>query len=694
MKKRSPLSTRKLLFSLCFLLLFSGMTAFLFTYQRDEKRFTHITTELFTAEMKANTLNMHYELANPENFGIYDYEPTLSPYRSDLALRGQARTENALTALRGIRAGNLSPSDAWLWKLLTRSLENSLALSGFPYYSEPLSPSSGAQTQLPVLLAEYAFRTRRDVEDYLALLDQSDEYFASLLTYEQEKAAAGLIMPASFLKAVRQQCDTVITESSLEEGDHFLQTTFRERLEELVQAQGIAHEEAVNYIAQNDRLLKTVLLPAYTALGDGLLLLEDESVVPAGLAALPQGQAYYEQLLISETGSYRPVEEIQKMLTVQFTQEYEEIQKIAKKHPEIMALYGEENAEAFPYREASQMLSDLQRRMEPDFPAIPGGATRAAVKAVSPSLEAYCAPAFYLTAPLDDTDSNAIYINRKKTPDGLELYTTLAHEGYPGHLYQTVYFNRSSLAAGVRPARQLLWYGGYLEGWALYVEFRSFDYASQLLSEYGLESASLIAQLEVHNRSLQLCLYCLLDIMIHYEGASYNEVARMLKEFGITESGSAKSIYYYIVQEPCNYLKYYLGYLEILSLQKDAKKLWGDGYTDYRFHSFYLDSGPSDFLSLQERLREGGRNGFLREAMGDTMSEDTATGDTATGNASPGNESTEDIAPENAVSKDGYSSSMLSRYPLSQRRILSFFALSTAGCVKYWLVSTAPTILS
>ena len=108
--------------------------------------------------------------------------------------------------------------------------------------------------------------------------------------------------------------------------------------------------------------------------------------------------------------------------------------------------------------------------------------------------------------------------------------------------------------------------------------------------------------MEKHNRSLQLCLYSLLDIMIHYENASYNQIAKMLEGFGFTDSSSVKAVYAYIVQEPCNYLKYYLGYLEILSLQEKAKELWQSGYSDLRFHTFYLDCGPSDFTSLEERL--------------------------------------------------------------------------------------------
>lgn len=602
LKRHSHLTTRQLLFALTFLLAFLGLTVFLFTYQRDEKRFESLTARLFAEEMASDTLNLHYTLANPADFGIRDYQPSLACYVPGAALSSQAGTENMLAALRDLRTEKLSAPDAYLCQLLTRSLENGLALSSFPYYDEPLSPASGAQAQLPILLAEYTFRSRRDVEDYLALLDQTDEYFASLLVYEQEKAAAGFPMPASFLQSVREQCDTIVTKEALEAGSHFLQTTFRERLEELARQGLITAEESEQYLSRNERLLKTVLLPAYADLGDGLLLLEDASALPAGLASLPEGKAYYEQLLISQTGSYRSMEEIQQMLLAQFSREYEAVKALAQAHPEAVSQYASGSAADFPYHSASQMLLDLKERMAEDFPPIPEGSVEVHVKAVSDSLADYCAPAFYLTAPLDATDSNTIYINRQKTPDGLDLYTTLAHEGYPGHLYQTVYHNRASLAAGERPARQLLWYGGYQEGWALYVEFLSYQYASDLLREDGQETAAVAATLEEHNRSLQLCLYSVIDVLIHHEGATYSQIAKMLESFGITDSASAKAIYYYIIQEPCNYLKYYLGYLEILSLREEAKTLWGEAYTDYRFHSFYLDCGPSDFTSLQERL--------------------------------------------------------------------------------------------
>ncbi len=606
MKNHTSFSAKQLSVIAALLLCFGGLTIFLFTFRQDEKRFTNITGRLFVNEMTANTLNMHYSLAFPGNYGIYDYTPALPVYVPKSAAGSQIATENTLASLNAIHSEKLSPSDAYLHTLLTRSLENSLELGRFPYYQEPLSPVSGMQSQLPILLAEYTFRTRQDVEDYLNLLDQTDEYFASLLLYEQEKSEAGLILPAFALQKVREQCDGIITSEELERGTHFLQTTFRERLEPLCEEGILSLAEAQEYLSLNDRLLKTVLLPAYGALGDGLLLLEDGSVPLTGLAGLPDGQEYYEALIKSETGSYRPIDEIQSMLTGQFTAVFKELQDLAAANPTLLQNKISPAAVSFPCSGAEEMLASLREKMAQDFPALPEEGTHVSVKAVSESLSDYCAPAFYLTAPLDDTSQNVIYINGQKTAEGVELYTTLAHEGYPGHLYQTVYDNQDASRDGDRPVRKILWYSGYLEGWALYAEFVSFDYASQLLTEQGLETEALWVQVEKCNRSLQLCLYSMLDILIHYENASYDKAAEILKRFGITDTASIQSIYAYIALEPCNYLKYYLGYLEVLSLKEQAKELWQESYSDYQFHTFLLETGPSDFASLQEALTAWG----------------------------------------------------------------------------------------
>ncbi len=609
MRSRTRLTFRQTVFAAGFLALFTAFILFLGSCRREERLFNDLASGLFRSEMLSNTLNMHYTLADPSRFGIRDYEPILPCYSSQNVLSGQARTENLLEQLSAIDSEKLSGQAQVTHALLVNSLTDSLTLSSLSLYEEPLSPSSGMQSQLPILLAEYTFRSIRDVEDYLHLLDQTDEYFEALLIFEQEKATAGLLMSSDSLKKVITQCDTILSQEELKEETHFLQTTFRERLSLLIEKGELNEKEAESYIAQNNRLLRTVMLPAYKTLGDGLLILEDPSIPLSGLASKPQGIVYYENLLRVQTGSDRSVAEIKKMIAEQFDKEYLLFKSIRDQMPELASLpYMPLLEESFPLQGASAMLADLQNRMAEDFPpfctdeALP----EVTVKTVSSSLEDYCAPAFYLTPPLDDTSSNAIYINQKSTPAGLELYTTLAHEGYPGHMYQSVYHNRTVMQGDPDPVtgvRELLWYGGYLEGWALYVEFLSYDYASQLYAEQKNELLSAAVQLTKYNRSLLLGLYSLLDIMIHYENADLQQVSAFLTNFGITDKTAVSSLYEYIVEEPTNYLKYYLGYLEILALREQAQKLWGDAYTDLDFHTYLLESGPADFTTLEKALQ-------------------------------------------------------------------------------------------
>jgi len=515
------------------------------------------------------------------------------------------------TQLEEINPDKLSYPDYYTYNLLSRYLDNILTGSDFTYYDNPLSPGSGMQSQLPILLAEYCFYDKQDVDDYLNILDNVDEYFDGLIVYEQEKAKRGLMLPDSSLKKVISQCDTIVTKESLEKEEHFLQTTFSERLSKLLSDEIITNQEYDQYIKQNNRLLSTILLPAYTKLGDNLLLLCGSSDNYHGLSKYPKGKEYYEYLLRTNACSYMSIDDIKSLLLEKFNTEYKALQTLAASNPEYLNRYGTgSDTLSLSFHNPDEMLADLKKQIENNFPVIPmtpldsDTDVTCDIKEVSDSLEEYTAPAFYLTPPLDAPLENVIYINYKNPISDLSLYTTLAHEGYPGHLYQTVYSTISLNNTGHHPVRNVLWYGGYQEGWALYVEFLSYDYAASRLNSVGNDFGAFCAKLEKHNRNMQLCLYALLDIAIHYDGAELAQVSNVLASFGIDDPSTVSAIYEYIVEEPSNYIKYYLGYMEILNLKEKARGIWGDSYSDYNFHKYFLECGPSDFQTLSESLSD------------------------------------------------------------------------------------------
>ena len=261
---------------------------------------------------------------------------------------------------------------------------------------------------------------------------------------------------------------------------------------------------------------------------------------------------------------------------------------------------------SFPLSDPSAILTDLQKRMREDFPplsALSSDKINCTIKDVDTALEQYTSPAFYMTPPIDDLNHNTICINRSSTSEGIELYTTLAHEGYPGHLYQTVYSSLYASNQKEQPVREVLFYGGYVEGWAYYTEHLSYDYAAQLLSGADSETAaSLLCSLASTQRDLQINLFSLLDVSLHYYGATREDILRSLDSFGLAGE-TAQRVYDYIRTSPAAYLKYYVGYLEMTALRERAKAQWGKDFTPLKFHTFVLEAGPSDFTNLTERLR-------------------------------------------------------------------------------------------
>ena len=204
-------------------------------------------------------------------------------------------------------------------------------------------------------------------------------------------------------------------------------------------------------------------------------------------------------------------------------------------------------------------------------------------------MENYLSPAFYLIPAIDNTDENMIYINNGHISDDLTLYTTLAHEGYPGHLYQTTYFASKNPS----PIRQLFSFDGYIEGWATYSEMTSFYFAPMDKAQ-----ASLLQK----NNSILLGLYALADMGSNLDGWSLPYTIDFFQGYGITDTKAIEEIYNLILSDPANYLKYYIGYVEFLELKKEAITLWGKDFTQERFHKAVLDIGPAPFDLIRKHI--------------------------------------------------------------------------------------------
>lgn len=540
--------------------------------------FSEFCTTLFREEMKSNTMNLHFTLKDPKAAGIDSYEITLGSLSGD-SPHNQARQLKKLSEkLKKYSHRSLKGKDRLTCRLLSDYISRQQNLAAYPYYDEPLTPSGGVTSQLPVLLAEYTFRNTRDIKDYLGLLSQMDTYFLGILDYEQKKADAGLFMSDEACLKVIEGCE-VFTEHP---DDNFLIDTFSNRLNAM---DGLTDTQKNAYLKQHSKVLSDHVIPAYSQMIKGLTMLLGRGHNNWGLCNFPKGKAYYEAVVSADTGCDDSVEDLFSQIAKARREDLTFCQNLLEKNPKLASQSPKPDA---ALTEENAMLSRLQKEILTDFPAPPQ--TEVEICHVDPALSEYLAPAFYITAPIDDISHNRIYINDAKNDTDIYYFTTLAHEGYPGHLYQTI----CTSSYGAPEVLSLLNYPGYTEGWATYTEMQSFYYA-------GLDPD--LASLLQHNQAATLSLYATADIGIHYFGWEKEKNAAFWSEYGVDDTATVKRITDLILEEPGNYLKYYVGYLKFRQMREQLA-LENKSFSVSAFHEAILRTGPSPFSVLEETVRD------------------------------------------------------------------------------------------
>lgn len=540
--------------------------------------FSEFCTTLFREEMKSNTMNLHFTLKDPKAAGIDSYEITLGSLSGD-SPHNQARQLKKLSEeLKKYSHRSLKGKDRLTCRLLSDYISRQQNLAAYPYYDEPLTPSGGVTSQLPVLLAEYTFRNTRDIKDYLGLLSQMDTYFLGILDYEQKKADAGLFMSDEACLKVIEGCE-VFTEHP---DDNFLIDTFSNRLNAM---DGLTDTQKNAYLKQHSKVLSDHVLPAYSQMIKGLTMLLGRGHNNWGLCNFPEGKAYYEAVVSADTGCDDSVEDLFSQIAKARREDLTFCQNLLEKNPKLASQSPKPDA---ALKEENAMLSRLQKEILTDFPAPPQ--TEVEICHVDPALSEYLAPAFYITAPIDDISHNRIYINDAKNDTDIYYFTTLAHEGYPGHLYQTI----CTSSYGAPEVLSLLNYPGYTEGWATYTEMQAFYYA-------GLDPD--LASLLQHNQAATLSLYATADIGIHYFGWEKEKNDAFWREYGVDNTATVKRITDLILEEPGNYLKYYVGYLKFRQMREQLA-LENKSFSVSAFHEAILRTGPSPFSVLEETVRD------------------------------------------------------------------------------------------
>lgn len=538
----------------------------------EEKKFVSMTDGWFREDLSENGLNLHYTIENPDIFSITSYSLSLGRCQSEFDSDAAILLENRLAGLDNIDYSKLSSSSQFTYNLLKDYFSNSFEGLDYYLYDEPLRPVTGILNELPILFAEFDFSSLEDIEDYMQLLNDTDDLIDSVLELENVKYKNNLFMSDYCADETISSCKDFISEK-----ENYLITTFNEKIED---CEFITDSEKKDFEESNKKTVTDIVIPSYENVADTISSLKKEKPATSDTVNNLSKKDYYKYLVKVTTGSSRSIEELSDLINKYLVQNVYQVQNYSDKvnnSADISAMpsYTLDNSEA--------ILNTLSKKISSDFPTVPNKSFT--VKYVPESLGEYLSPAFYLIPTIDSHSKEIIYINPSSDYDSLTLFTTLAHEGYPGHMYQNLYFTSTNPSN----IRYILNYPGYQEGWATYVEMYSYYIC-------GLDQS--LASIYQNNRAALLAIYSQSDIGINYYDWSLKDFEKYINNYGITDKNTIEYVYNFISCEPAYYLKYYIGYVEILELKERAKELWGENYSDKQFHIEILKNGPCPFSFL------------------------------------------------------------------------------------------------
>lgn len=548
---------------------------------KEQQEFEQYLDDYFKDVVTDDTLTYNYTIRDGADYGLEEPEVTLGDPGMTAEEIGQDKEEfeGWVKKLDAIDRSCLTEDQKLTYDVLDEYFEVSAGIFDNVYLYEPFSPMRGLQANIATNFTDYRFDDKGDVERYIELLGQIPDYFAEYLDFEQEKSEKGYFMSDAVCDKVISQCKDFVADKE----NHFMVITFNDNIDAL---DFLTDEEKAEYKEANKQAVVNSLLPAF----------ENVAAVLSGLKGTGTndgGKEYYEYLLKNFAGTAKSPEEVIDMLDT-------ELQKL------MVSLYQYYlgNQAAYEYfaanydsifaetdqMTASEMVDKMMETASEHYPD--AGTINYKAEALDKNLETIMDDvlAYYMAPAIDDPDNNLIRVNGLHT-DG--MWTTLAHEGYPGHMLQNAYY----MSTDPEPVRTLMNFLGYKEGWAMYACYDSLYYYEYEEPEYG----DTIAALYQLNDEMSYLMMGRVDLGINYEGWTLQDTADYLTKNGM-DGSAAQELYTTMVGDPAVYQSYSTGYYEMKELRDYAEEKMGDDFDLKTFNTIILETGPCQFDILKEQV--------------------------------------------------------------------------------------------
>ena len=575
------------------LLMLSAVMAFSFTgcskkdSGEEQKKFDEFMKREFVESMEQSYPNTHIILENPKDYGV---DTSKTKVQIDKELNETTMKENkelnekSAKAFKEFDRDTLSDEQKETYDIYSYMLDYTTEMndSKFDYMSMPLESMTGMHTQLPTLFSDWTLRNEQDVKDVITLMKSVRPYMDSILAYTKKQEEKGTLMLD--IKSVKEYCEKVVKED--------VNSSVLTGLNESIDNLKLGDDKTKQYKAELKKAFQEYFLPAYSDIIKTMKELDSSKNNTLGLSHMKNGKEYYELLFKQATGTDKSIEDIKKELNSMSRSSLLAVQSVISKNKNLYDEYVNGKIKT-KYKDFESMLKDLDKDIKDDFPSV--GTLNYRIRPIGEDLASGGVAAYFNIPALDGTTPKQIRVNMLEDAlnvQSLETFSTVAHEGIPGHMYQIAYAYKNVKDPWRNSMASFL---GYTEGYATYTEL----YALKYLDGVSADAVKLQQNMVVY----QDCLIALADIGIHYEGWTKEDLSNFLEENGLGVS-DVSDFYNQLQANPTAFLSYYVGYVQIANLKKDAQEELKDKFNDRDFHEAILKSGAAPFHVVEENVKD------------------------------------------------------------------------------------------
>ena len=570
---------------------------------QDNADFDAFLTSEFVEAMESDYMSMHYAVKDYESYGITKPDLTIGDASKESYDDAKESAEESLKKLEAFDYESLSDRQKTDYDTYKASLQETIDLNSYPMLDSLFNSSSGIINNLLTNFTEFVFYRQEDVDDYLAVLATVPDYIDQALELTKQQAAQGFFLSDSQL----DDTESDIQKFTEKTDDNQLIVIFDEAMDA---ANFLTDAQRADYKAKNRDLVLNSYIPAYTKAGEELEKLRGSASYEGGLCNYSNGgKDYYEALARTKSSTSLSVQEQFDFLNSFVSDQVTEMINLYRKDPNI---YDEFDSQTVDVTSPEDILSQLQNNLQ-DYPKGPDVTYTASYLDASVANDSIMA--YYVNPPIDDPTDNVIKINGSNISDTNELYGTLAHEGFPGHLYQTTWF----LATNPNPIHAAISEIGYTEGWAMYAEVNQYAHSSL--------SAN-VAEMQKINTTLGYTMDAAADLAVNGLGYTVEDLAEWLDQLGLNSS-SAQSLYDFVVSQPGVILPYGYGMAKFLTYQQQAKDALGSSYDAVELNTVLLTGGARTFEQVDKDVEN-----YLNEKTGKTAADASSTSGADSGSAS------------------------------------------------------------